>query len=274
MRVRARARRPLTVAVLVVAVAVALAACGGGGDDDDASNDADSDVLRILVTNDDGVTGEGIDALVAGLETLPDVEVTVVAPAEDRSGTGDTVSDTPPTASETTLLGGHQAVAVAGFPADSVLYALDKVLDQRPHVVVSGVNKGQNLGPVVFASGTVGAARTAAGRGVPALAVSQGLADPPDYAAAVELALDWVTDHRKDLLVGEVQTETIANMNVPTCATGEVRGLVDVPSATDGGERMFNPPDCTSTENHPADDIDGFLNGYATLANVPLDAPT
>jgi 5'-nucleotidase len=270
--VRARAWKPLTAAVLVGAVA--LAACGGGGDDDDASDDADANVLRILVTNDDGVTGEGIDALVTGLETLPDVEVTVVAPAEDRSGTGDTISDTPPTGSETTLIGGHSAIAVAGFPADSVLYALDEVLDQRPHVVVSGVNKGQNLGPVVFASGTVGAARTAAGRGVPALAVSQGLADPPNYAAAVDLALNWVTDHRKDLLVGDVQTETIANMNVPTCPTGEVRGLVDVPSAIDGGERMFNPPDCASTENHPTDDIDGFLNGYATLANVPIDPPT
>lgn len=257
---------------LAAAVLVALAACGG--DDDDAGGgDNETDVLRILVTNDDGVGGEGIAALVEGLETLPEVEVTVVAPAENRSATGDTTSDVPPAANEASLLDGHEAVAVDGFPADSVLHALDEVLDQEPHVVVSGVNEGQNLGPIVYASGTVGAARTAARRGIPALAVSQGFGEPLDYASAVELALDWLTEHRGALLEGDVETDAVANLNVPTCPTGEVRGVIEVPTATEGGERGFETPDCASTASDPADDLDGFINGYATLAEVALDAP-
>lgn len=260
---------------LLVAVLVAVtSACGGDDGDDggDGAGAAEPEVLRILVTNDDGVGGAGIDAVVAGLETLPDVEVTVVAPAEDRSGTSDSVTDPPPDGTDAALVGGHEAVAVAGLPADSVNHALDEVLTERPHVVVSGINLGQNLGPVVFASGTVGAARTAARRGIPALAVSQGLADTIDYRPGVELTLDWVTEHRDDLVDGEVETDTIANLNVPSCPTGEVRGVVEVVSAAADDVRSFDTVDCTSTATGPSTDIDGFLIGYATLAEVPLDA--
>jgi 5'-nucleotidase len=260
---------------LVVLLAVVAAACGGDDDGGDNAAPKADQVLRILVTNDDGVGGEGIDALVRGLETLDDVEVTVVAPADDRSGTGDSTSNPPPTASDATLIGGHEAIAVAGYPADSVIHALDQVLQERPHVVVSGVNKGQNLGPVVYASGTVGAARTAARRGIPALAVSQGLGDTIDYETGVRLALDWLEEHRKALLAGDVGTESIANLNVPSCATGEMRGEVDVASAEDSGTRnVLAPSDCNSSLEDPADDVEGFLNGYATLSEVDIDAPS
>jgi 5'-nucleotidase len=267
--VTTRAWTRLTVAALLLMMAVA-GACGGDGGGSDRATPV---VLRILVTNDDGIGGAGIDALVVGLETLPDVELTVVAPAQDRSGTGDSVTEPRPSASEAQLVGGHQAIAVGGLPADSVIHALDEVLVQRPHVVVAGINLGQNLGPVVYASGTVGAARTAARRGIPALAVSQGLADSIDYEGGVELALDWVTEHREALLDGDVDTETIANLNVPSCRAGEVRGVVEVTTATGGGERSLDTPNCNSTATDPVDDLDGFMSGYATLTEVTLDPP-
>ena len=266
------------------ALVIGLAACSSRDDDSDAkSSDKASDEttttaapepLRILVTNDDGVGGEGIAALVDGLQSLDAVEITVVAPADNKSGTGGQTSPTPPKATEAKLVNGDEAIAVAGFPADSVVHALDEVLDEKPHVVVSGINAGQNLGPIVNVSGTVGAARMAASRGIPALAVSQGIGDSYDYETGVKLALQWIGEHRADLLAGKVPTDTIANLNVPSCSTGEVRGVEEVPTAADatGRDPVGGKPDCTSTATDPKDDIDAYLEGYAPLAEVPAKA--
>ena len=270
-------------ALFLLPVLLLAAACGGGDDDEATDTDEPSDEpvepvepLRILVTNDDGVGGEGIAALVEGLEGLDDVEVTVVAPAENQSGTGGQTSPTPPAAEEAELVDGSPAIAVAGFPADSVVHGLENVLEEPPHLVISGINEGQNLGPIAAnVSGTVGAALRAADEGVPALAVSQGLAEELDYPVAVELALEWVEEHREALLAGDVGTDEIANLNVPSCATGEIRGVIEVPTAADstGRDPIGAPADCASTAADPADDIAAYLTGYAPLAPVPVAAP-
>ena len=70
-------------------------------------------------------------------------------------------------------------MAVAGYPADTLSFASRRRVLATTDVVVSGVNWGENLGPVIAASGTIGAARAAVRLGVPALAVSQGAGDPP-----------------------------------------------------------------------------------------------
>ena len=103
-------------------------------------------LLRILVTNDDGVTAPGIDALVEALRELPRVKVTVVGPATNQSGTSDKTTAGSLVTAESTTESGYPAVAVPGYPADSVNVALDAGLVKKPHVVISGVNQGQNLG--------------------------------------------------------------------------------------------------------------------------------
>jgi 5'-nucleotidase len=225
--------------------------------------------LTILVTNDDGVSAPGIDALVTALKKLPNVKVTVVAPLSNQSGTGDkTTEGGPPEAADTATASGVKAQAVDGFPADSVLRALDDGVKAK--LVVSGINQGQNLGPVVNASGTVGAAKTAVRNGIPALAVSQGIVaepDQPDYATGVRYAIDWVKQHRKNL-TGKKPTVELVNLNVPTCLTGKVRGLDDdVASATAGD--AVGQSDCNSTATGFTDDVQAFNNGYATLTVVP-----
>jgi 5'-nucleotidase len=224
--------------------------------------------LRVLVTNDDGVAAPGIDALVRALRRLDRVQVTVVAPSANQSGTSDRTTPGPLTTAEATTASGYKAIAVQGFPADTVNFALDGGISRPPHLVASGINEGQNLGPVVNVSGTVGAARTAVRRGVPAVAVSQGLADPPDYAAGVREAIKWVKKHRKALTRKNPAAPTeVANINVPTCTAGKVRGLVEVPSATSGDITVT--PDCTSTLKDPPDDLVAFANGYAAFSEVP-----
>jgi 5'-nucleotidase len=225
-------------------------------------------VLRVLVTNDDGVAAPGIDALVNGLRGLDRVSVTVVAPATNQSGTGDKTTPAPLTTSEATTAGGYRAIAVQGFPADTVNFALDGAMPRKPHLVASGINHGQNLGPVVDVSGTVGAARVAVRRGVPAVAISQGSGEPPDYAAGVREAVRWVKQHRKSLTKkNPAPPADVANINVPTCTTGKVRGVVQVPSAITGDAGTAS--DCTSKLENPTDDVIAFANGYAALSKVP-----
>ncbi len=240
-----------------LAAVLVLGACSGddSGDDDAAPEEepatteapaedtttttAPAETLRILVSNDDGYSAEGIDALVEGLLTLDDVEVTVSAPLENQSGTSDSTTPGEEATSEEETLSGHPAVAVDGFPADSVEAGLAS-LAEPPHLVISGINEGQNIGPLTELSGTVGAARTGARAGIPALAVSQGIffdgsGPPPDYPSAVELALEWVEEHRDELVAAEPVdgVAAVTNLNVPTCASGELSELVEVPVATE-----------------------------------------
>jgi 5'-nucleotidase len=230
--------------------------------------------LRILVTNDDGVGAPGIDVLVEALRTLPDVAVTVVAPAHNQSGVGDrAMTDLASlTAADSTTSSGYRAVAVDGTPADSVIWALRRGVQQRPDVVVSGINSGENVGSLTALSGTLGAARIAARNGVRALAVSQGGAEQPDYPTSARYAVDWVETRRQELLArrSEPATDLVAvdSLNVPTCTRGSVRGLVSVPVAS-------VPPtkgDCSSTLEDPADDVEAFTNGFAVLSHLQVSA--
>ncbi len=100
----------------------------------------------------------GIDALVNALIAEPDVTVTVVAPAENQSGSGGNTTPGTLAASNATTASGYAATAVQGFPADAVIYGLTTVLKERPDVVITGTNAGQNIGPAIDVSGTIGAA--------------------------------------------------------------------------------------------------------------------
>ena len=227
--------------------------------------------LRILVSNDDGVGAPGIDSLVNALAAEPDVSVTVVAPAENQSGSGGKTSSDALTASEAKTAGGYPAVAVHGFPADAVIYGLNAVLKERPDVVISGTNAGQNIGPFIDVSGTVGAARAAAQRGIPALAVSAGLGDPIDFATATADAVQWLRDHRTTLLASPAPPASVDNLNAPTCPTGHARGVVTVTADTTASQPdALAAPDCTSTVPAPPGDVAAFHVGFATLSTVPL----
>lgn len=236
--------------------------------------------LRILVTNDDGVTAAGIDAVVTALTAMNGVEVTVIAPAENQSGTSDTKSDGALATQTAATASGYPAIAVAGFPADTVVFALDQGgLAKPPHVVVSGVNAGQNMGPAVSASGTVGAAREAARHGIPALAVSAQLgaddSDAPDFAIGADAVVAWIEDHRDALIAGQVVAH-IYNFNSPNCNELADRGMLDVPVATDlAGRDYLAQPDCaTEPADTPTDDVDGLAAGYVTYTELDPAALT
>jgi 5'-nucleotidase len=243
--------------------------------------------LRILVTNDDGVGAEGIDVLVEALIANPGNQVTVCGPAGQRSGSGDMTDCSTGNATDTTTQSDYPATAVDGCPADAVNYALDPAnglyaADSLPHVVISGINQGQNVSENIATSlsGTVGAAKTAArDHGIPALATSQGSSTgapvaPPaaeyDFDAGAAAVLDWLAENRSALAAGNVATATVDSINTPTCTAGEIRGPSKVPLDPDGAD-AFKPQDCESTLENPQTDVEAFINGFNALSKVPAN---
>ena len=228
--------------------------------------------LQVLVTNDDGVSAPGISAVVQALRAMPDTRVTVVAPAQNQTLTGSKTTNGVLTVTNATTASGYPAKAVAGYPVDTIVWALDqKGVPERPGLVVSGVNNGQNLGQELTAtsSGTVAAARAAATRGIPALAASQGTDDnlPPDFQAGAQQVVAWVTQHRAALLPRAGSSPALLdNLNVPTCPGGAVRGPVQAPVATNLTGRDLGRVDCTSTAQNPPDDVAAFLEGFAVIS--------
>ena len=128
----------------------------------------------ILITNDDGYNSPGLKAAASALADLG--ELLIVAPLDQQSGLGR--AWLPGTTGvihrrEIALEGGvHQAYAVDGSPSQAVVHALLELSPRKPSLVVSGINYGENLGPAVTSSGTVGAALEAAISGIPSMAVS------------------------------------------------------------------------------------------------------
>jgi 5'-nucleotidase len=226
--------------------------------------------LQVLVTNDDGFDADGISAVVEGLRALPNVQVTVVAPATNQSGKGGAVTAGTLTATDGTTKAGYPAKAVDGTPADSVDWALDQHgISFTPDLVVSGNHAAANRGPVVDASGTVGAARAAVAHNIPAIAASQGpLAAPFDFPAGVQQVVTWFNANRDAIASGSITHATVFNLNIPSCPTGSVRGQVTVPPAT-SADGYAETPNCVSTATDPPDDIKAYLIGYAPISNLP-----
>lgn len=144
--------------------------------------------MRILVTNDDGILAPGLWALAEALHPLG--EVMVVAPDREQSGVGTSVTLIEPIRLSPMpgLIRGMQGYAVEGTPADCVILGLGPLATEPIDLVVSGVNKGANLGDDVLISGTVGAALRAYLRGIPAIAISIASLDPAGYDAATHIA--------------------------------------------------------------------------------------
>jgi len=173
--------------------------------------------MHILVTNDDGINAPGIRALASALRTLG--TVSVVAPDRERSATGHAITvHRPLRARHLTLDFADLAYAVDGTPADCVKLALEAELITRPDIVVSGINRGANLGTDVLYSGTVSAAIEAAMLGFPAIAISLADVRNTHYEPAAEfasyLARTWQS---RDL-----PPDTLLNVNWPKGTPSQV----------------------------------------------------
>ncbi len=147
---------------------------------------------QILLTNDDGIKSPGLWAAAEALEQLG--FVTVAAPREQSSGMGRSLpaSSDGTIREEKLMVGGREwtVYAVGGSPAQAVLHGILEIMPQRPDLVVSGINYGENVGTGVTISGTVGATLEAASHGIPGLAMSLETArkDHTSYSTGVDFS--------------------------------------------------------------------------------------
>lgn len=128
--------------------------------------------MRILITNDDGINAPGLKVAeaIAAEVAGPDAEIWTVAPAFEQSGVGHCISYTQPFMTAELA---PRRWAAEGSPADCVLAAIYDIMPERPDLVLSGVNRGNNAADNTLYSGTIGAAMEAALQGLPAIALSQ-----------------------------------------------------------------------------------------------------
>jgi len=183
---------------------------------------------QILLSNDDGIFSPGLWAAARELAKIG--FVTVAAPREQHSGAGRSVPSWTDGEVKPTLLSiGDQewtCYAVGGSPAQSVQYGIFAILKQKPDLVVSGINYGENPATDISLSGTVGAALEAASYGIPALAVSLQLtsADFLGYSRETDFSTAAVFTRRfAQLLLTQKMPQDVhvLNVNVPVGATPE-----------------------------------------------------
>ncbi len=182
---------------------------------------------RILVTNDDGVDAPGLAVLLDVARAISD-DVWVVAPAANQSGTGHRMTFGYEIEVEAR---GDRIFALDGTPADCVVAGITHVLkDRRPDIVLSGVNRGQNLGDIMHCSGTAAGAREGALHGALGIALSQAM----DYGSGRD-EIDWAcaAEHGAAVILAIVDSfsseDTYFNVNFPISAPEEVTGIRVVP---------------------------------------------
>ncbi len=237
-------------------------------------------VLRILLTNDDGVFAPGLKALRKELARLG--HVTVIAPALEQSGVGHAITLLNPLVvkqvddEEGETLGWQ----VEGSPADCVKLAICELMDGPPDLIVSGINAGANAGINVLYSGTVAAAIEGAFFKVTSIAVSLELAEHFDYPHAAKHAVRVI----ERILANKPAAGSLFNVNLPAHARGEPKGVRVVPMGIgrhgEGFERRQDPRGRTyywltyAPPYHlegPENDIKALGEGYITVTPLHFD---
>ena len=233
--------------------------------------------MLILVSNDDGVDSQGIRILARALRRIRGSEVVIVAPDREQSAASHALTLHRPLRSRRVS---KNIFAVDGTPTDSVSLAVHSLLKKRPALIVSGINRGANLGEDVHYSGTVSAALEGAILGIPAIAVSmvgQGRFNF-DYAARFALRLARV------VLKRGLPPGVVLNVNVPNLKASEILGVaftrlgkhnyggVIVQKVDPRGRPYYwigGSPD--EFEHRPGSDCQAFLERKISITPIKVD---
>lgn len=237
--------------------------------------------MRILLTNDDGYSSDGLKALVDSLGRSHDI--CVLAPDSERSGMSHSMSLRQPL--KVRKLSSSQ-YCCSGTPADCVILAAHGVIPFEPELVVSGINRGPNLGTDLIYSGTAAAARQATINGLPGIAVSLATYTGPfRYEALADLIAE-----RLDYLISLWSPDVFINVNAPEAPKGHRYELAEAtPSrriykdtlkffdGPDGYSYCFFMDGHVDTHQEQGSDEDMVTRGFASVTRVlayPCDEPS
>ncbi len=176
-------------------------------------------IRHILLSNDDGIEAHGLKVLEEALARIPGFRVTVVAPHDQQSASSHALTLTKPLR---ILDAGQNRYAVTGTPTDTVLVAMEKILaDDKPDLVLSGINHGPNMGQDVIYSGTVAAAMEGTMFGLPSYALSLAKWNPTDFSGAAE----FLVEHLTTILEYPQPKATMLNINIPEGPREKIIGM-------------------------------------------------
>lgn len=236
--------------------------------------------MKILITNDDGITAQGITVLARAAAGFG--QVTVVAPARQCSAMSHRITLGRPLRLETVEfpVPGVTAYSLDGTPADCVKAALDAILPEKPDVVLSGINHGYNVGFDVAYSGTVGAAMEALMNGIPAIALSQ------NDVGSFDIAVQYLPQVLSELLPQAPSSREIWNVNFPTeSCRGILRNRTLAAGSyysgslyrfeAEGAAHLQYPPmldvDNSVPRGAETSDLNAVIRGYISIG--PLQCP-
>ena len=234
--------------------------------------------MRILLTNDDGVHAPGLEVLETIAKQLSD-DIWICAPAEEQSGAGHSLTLNEPVRLRQL---GERRFSVTGTPTDSVTLGLRKALPAPPDLILSGVNRGENLGDDVTYSGTVSAAIEGALAGIPSIALSQCMLSE---ATGFEAAEHWGAKVLAPLIGAPFAERTLININFPALAADEVKGIRVVRQGFHDYERgsvvegvdprgrpyfWFGLEDIEHTRGHETD-LEAVADGFIAVTPLQLD---
>ena len=177
-------------------------------------------MMRVLLTNDDGIHAAGLLAL--HRELHGDHKVYVVAPETEMSAVGHAITLTSPLrVQKVNKNGTFFGFAVSGTPADCVKIAVQELLTEPPDVILSGINLGANVGVNVLYSGTVSAATEGAFMGIKSVAISLNTRENPDFRFAARFSREVI----RFLLENGLKGGTALNVNIPAIPTDRITGV-------------------------------------------------
>jgi 5'-nucleotidase len=234
--------------------------------------------MKILLSNDDGYRAPGLKALIRAVGDI--AGLVVMAPSADRSCASSSLTLRQSIAVHRVEESDHEFYHVEGTPADCVHLAINGVLEEKPDMVVSGINAGSNLGDDVIYSGTVAAAIEGRFLGLPALAVSLASNTPTHYDTAARVVRDMISILVDHPLPGDI----ILNINVPDLPYDQLAGIYATrcgarhqsqPVVADGGQgdtRYFSiGPAGGRADAGPGTDFHAVAAGRVSVTPLHID---
>lgn len=235
--------------------------------------------MRILITNDDGIQAPGLEALKTIAATLSD-DIWVVAPETEQSCASHSLSLRRPLRIRSLS---PRIYAVDGTPTDCVLLAVKEIIkDKKPDLVLSGINRGSNLGEDVTYSGTIAAAMEGTLLDIPSIALSQSISR--EKAVPWETPIHYAPKLIKQILTKGVPNNTLININFPELPIEEIKGVKVTPQGKrklgDNLYRNIDPegtpyywigPVRTIAKDPQGSDLEAIGEGYIAVTPIYLD---